>query len=234
MLVNDTTSYPAVLYRVLVDPALNFGPRIDSSWVTKVGVLLSSSEADWVGVGLESSSLYKPRTTPFRSHKSCWEVWYWRVWLAPCPNYKTLQSYKHYDGWLIIGNDDDGVLLQIADPSWYCISLPPRSFILSQSFHNNISVTLLDVVEDCNSPPTSTSFPFTLPSITLFSKLSWRRICPIHTPVLSLILLRSFLHSPTLTSTSSFVTRSFQFMPTTLLHTHISKHSSLFRSARLS
>lgn len=73
--------------------------------------------------------------------------------------------------------------------------------------------------------------PFIFPSSTSLSMLFPLRMCPNQFFFRLLIVSLKILTSFTLFSTSSFVTRSFQLIPSILLHNHISRLSILLSSA---
>ena len=65
-------------------------------------------------------------------------------------------------------------------------------------------------------------FPSALPSMTVLSSPSDRMTCPVHRAFLLQMVLINVRSSPTLLSTSSFLTLSVQLIFSILLHTHIS------------
>src|SRR6476469_4397246 len=70
-------------------------------------------------------------------------------------------------------------------------------------------------------------FPAILPSRTTFSNVLPRKTCPIQFFFLFVIEFTKLLSSSTRSKTSSFFFLSFQLTFSHLLHTHISKASSL-------
>ena len=74
-------------------------------------------------------------------------------------------------------------------------------------------------------------FPSALPSMTVLSSPSDRMTYPVHRAFLLQMVLINVRCSPTLLSTASFLTLSVQLIFSILLHTHISKLSSLLMSS---
>ena len=73
-------------------------------------------------------------------------------------------------------------------------------------------------------------FPSARPSMTVLGSPD-RMACPVHHAFLLQMVLINVRCSPTLLSTSSFLTLSVQLIFSILLHTHISKLSSLLMSS---